>query len=80
MKMTVSWDATPCSLVEVDRRFRGACYLHSLFANFEDQTCDRIDTASLLCVRLMNFIQRELYKGNSRASVADVRWWQLTET
>jgi hypothetical protein len=23
MKMTVFWDIAPCSLVEVDRRFRG---------------------------------------------------------
>jgi hypothetical protein len=26
--MTVFWDVAPCSLVEVYRRFRGACYLH----------------------------------------------------
>jgi hypothetical protein len=24
MKMTVFWDVAPCSLVEIDRRFRGA--------------------------------------------------------
>jgi hypothetical protein len=24
MKMTVFWDVTPCSLVEIDQRFRGA--------------------------------------------------------
>jgi hypothetical protein len=28
MKVTVFWDVTPCSLVEVYRRFRGACCLH----------------------------------------------------
>jgi hypothetical protein len=28
MKMTVFWDIAPCSLVEVYRRFRGACCLH----------------------------------------------------
>jgi hypothetical protein len=28
MKITVFWVAAPCSLVEVYRRFRGACYLH----------------------------------------------------
>jgi hypothetical protein len=29
MKMTAFWDVAPCSLVEVDRRFRGAfCHLH----------------------------------------------------
>jgi hypothetical protein len=28
MKMTVFWDAVPCSLVEVYRRFRGAYCLH----------------------------------------------------
>jgi hypothetical protein len=28
MKMTVFWDAAPCNLVEVYRRFRGACCLH----------------------------------------------------
>jgi hypothetical protein len=28
MKMTVFWDVAPCSLVEVDRRFRGAYCLH----------------------------------------------------
>jgi hypothetical protein len=27
-KMTPFWDAAPCSLVEVDRRFRGAYCLH----------------------------------------------------
>jgi succinate dehydrogenase/fumarate reductase cytochrome b subunit len=28
MKMTVFWDVAPCSLVETDKRFRGACCLH----------------------------------------------------
>jgi hypothetical protein len=28
MKMTVFWDVTLCSLVEVYRRFRGACCLN----------------------------------------------------
>jgi hypothetical protein len=28
MKMTVFWDVAQCSLVEVYRRFRGACCLH----------------------------------------------------
>jgi hypothetical protein len=28
MKMTVSWDVAPCSILEVDRRFRGAYCLH----------------------------------------------------
>jgi hypothetical protein len=28
MKITVFWDVAPCSLVEVDRRFRGAYFLH----------------------------------------------------
>jgi hypothetical protein len=28
MKMTVSWEVALCSLVEVYRRFRGACRLH----------------------------------------------------
>jgi hypothetical protein len=27
MKMAVLWDVAPCSLVEVHRRFRGACCL-----------------------------------------------------
>jgi hypothetical protein len=27
-KMTVFWDVAPCSLLEIDRRFRGACCLH----------------------------------------------------
>jgi hypothetical protein len=27
-KITASWDIVPCCLVEVDRRFRGASYLH----------------------------------------------------
>jgi hypothetical protein len=31
MKMTVFWDVAPCSLVEVDRRLRGAYYLHVHF-------------------------------------------------
>jgi hypothetical protein len=28
MKMTVFWDVALCSLVEIDRRFRGAYCLH----------------------------------------------------
>jgi hypothetical protein len=28
MKMIVIWDVAPCSLVETDRRFRGAYGLH----------------------------------------------------
>jgi hypothetical protein len=28
MKMTVFWDVVPCSLLEIDRRFRGAYCLH----------------------------------------------------
>jgi hypothetical protein len=28
MKMTIFWDVVPCSLLEVYRRFRGACCLH----------------------------------------------------
>jgi hypothetical protein len=28
MKMTALWDTAPCSLVEVDRRFRDAYCLH----------------------------------------------------
>jgi hypothetical protein len=28
LKMTGVWDIAPCSLVEVDRRFRGAYCLH----------------------------------------------------
>jgi hypothetical protein len=27
-KLTVFWDAAPCSLIEIDRRFRGTCSLH----------------------------------------------------
>jgi hypothetical protein len=29
MKMAVFWDVALCSLVEVYRRFRGACCLHN---------------------------------------------------
>jgi hypothetical protein len=28
MKMTVFWDVAQCSVVEIDRRFRGAYCLH----------------------------------------------------
>jgi hypothetical protein len=28
MKLTVYWDVEPCSLAEIDRRFRYAYYLH----------------------------------------------------
>jgi hypothetical protein len=28
MKMAVFWDAAPCSLVAIDRRFRGTYSLH----------------------------------------------------
>jgi hypothetical protein len=27
--MTVFWDVAPCSLVKIDRRFRGAYWLHN---------------------------------------------------
>jgi hypothetical protein len=30
MKMTVFWDAAPCSLVKIDRRFGGAYCFHRL--------------------------------------------------
>jgi hypothetical protein len=29
MKITAFWDIVPCSLVDVDRCFRGGCYLHN---------------------------------------------------
>jgi hypothetical protein len=28
IKMAVFWDVAPCSLVEIDRRFRSSCYIH----------------------------------------------------
>jgi hypothetical protein len=28
LNMTAFWDIAPCNVVEVDRRFRGAFYLH----------------------------------------------------
>jgi hypothetical protein len=28
LKMAVFWDVAPCSLVDIDRRFRAAYYLH----------------------------------------------------
>jgi hypothetical protein len=28
MKMAVFWDVAPCSLLDIDRRFRGAYCLH----------------------------------------------------
>jgi hypothetical protein len=28
MKLRVFWDILPCSQIDVDRRFRGACCLH----------------------------------------------------
>jgi hypothetical protein len=32
VKMAVFWDAAPCSLIEVDRRFRGAyCLYHQSY-------------------------------------------------
>jgi hypothetical protein len=33
--MTVFWDVEPCSLVEVYRRFRGACCIHHLTSYLE---------------------------------------------
>jgi hypothetical protein len=30
MEMAVFWNVVPCSLVEIDRRFRDACCLHHL--------------------------------------------------
>jgi hypothetical protein len=32
MNMTVFWDVVPCSLVEIDRRFRGAYCIQILIA------------------------------------------------
>jgi hypothetical protein len=37
MKMTVFWDAAPCSLVEIDRRFRGTYCLHHRGDNRADR-------------------------------------------
>jgi hypothetical protein len=34
LKMTVFWDVAPCNLVEVYRRFRGACCLHQQGVGF----------------------------------------------
>jgi hypothetical protein len=39
VKMTSFWDVPPCSLVEVYRRFRGACFLHL-------RACTRLHCAS----------------------------------
>jgi hypothetical protein len=39
MKMTAFWDIVPCSLVEVDRRFRGAYCLHHQIALLMEAVC-----------------------------------------
>jgi hypothetical protein len=37
MKMTVYWDVAPCSLLDIDRRFRGAYCLHQQSDKPEDR-------------------------------------------
>jgi hypothetical protein len=38
MKMTAFWDIAPCSLIEVDRHFRGAYCLHHQGDDIRDYT------------------------------------------
>jgi hypothetical protein len=54
MKMTVFWDVGPCSLVEIDRRFRGSYCLHHYgdrtsekFASFYETTLHIIEDSHL---------------------------------
>jgi hypothetical protein len=44
MKMTAFWDVAPCSLVEVDRRFRGVYCLH-----YQDDEWRRYSPLKRLC-------------------------------
>jgi hypothetical protein len=48
-KIAVSWNGTPCSLLEIYRRFVGACCLHfhggvqNRISSFGSETCGRTD-------------------------------------
>jgi hypothetical protein len=43
MKFKVFWDVLPCSQIDVDRRFRGACCLHHQGAERTSETSIDID-------------------------------------
>jgi hypothetical protein len=51
LKMAVFWAVTPCSLVEVYRRFRGACYLHHQGdeSGADDSLADGEDVPKIRC-------------------------------
>jgi hypothetical protein len=49
--MSIFWDVAPCSLVEIDRRFRGAYCLHHQ-GDVGPHTHSRILPHSLECVEM----------------------------
>jgi hypothetical protein len=71
-KMTVFWDGSPCSLVEVYRCFRGACYDELLIALMME-TASTSETS-------INFYQttRRNIPEDSHLHFATVRTWNLT--
>jgi hypothetical protein len=78
MKMTAFWNTAPCSLVEVDRRFRGAYCLHQgtseTFVYFNETTRSCIpescpfNLASVFVVNTLKYLLYPTPKGlqNSR--------------
>jgi hypothetical protein len=42
-KMAVFWDVAPCSLIEIDRRFRDAYYLHHQLISLTFNQCGSVD-------------------------------------
>jgi hypothetical protein len=54
MKMTVFWDVTPCSLVEVYRHFRGACCMLVREVLLLEHTLSPfVNSQLLLCVMIL---------------------------
>jgi hypothetical protein len=53
MKITVTGDVVPCSLVEVYQRFRGACCLHHQGNEYTTMMMEAVSTSETL----VNFYQ-----------------------
>jgi hypothetical protein len=77
MKMTAFWDVAPCSILELDRRFRCAyCLYHQgdrrestsdTSANFYETTRRNIPEDSHLQVEIYRFSQEQLVVQNTGA-------------
>jgi hypothetical protein len=64
MKTTVSWDAALCSLADVNRRFRDACWLHDRDSSqcmYVDYTSKSVNVVSVMFI---TFVTVYLYLSN----------------